>query len=92
MGYEPKLKFFAQENFMLSLKTFAFLRGLRILVVSVLLSQIQSVQRLNNGNNVSVIFFVTKNGQRIPATQAAENYNRLNKDQFARLVKLDVSF
>lgn len=54
-------------------------------------SQVQSIQRLNNGDNVTVIFFVTKDGQRIPAPQAAQNYNRLSKDQFARLVKLDVS-
>lgn len=40
---------------------------------------------------MTVIFYVMKSGQQVPAVEAAQNYNRLNKNQFARLVNLDVS-
>jgi len=35
---------------------------------------------------------VSKNNQPIPATDAAQNFNKLSKDQLKHFVNLDVSF
>ncbi|XP_068675121.1 streptococcal hemagglutinin-like isoform X2 [Montipora foliosa] len=50
---------------------------------------VQSIERLANGRDVNVTFYVTKNGQLVPADQATQNYNKLNKEQFSRLLELD---
>ncbi|XP_068761085.1 streptococcal hemagglutinin-like isoform X3 [Montipora capricornis] len=51
---------------------------------------VQSIERLANGRDVNVTFYVTKNGQLVPADQATQNYNKLNKGQFSTLLELDV--
>lgn len=53
--------------------------------------QIDSIQRVNNAGDVNVTFFITKDGQRVPASDAAQNYEKLSKAQLGSLVKLDVS-
>lgn len=51
---------------------------------------VQSIERLANGSDVNVTFYVAKNGQLVPADQATQNYNKLNKRQFSSLLELDV--
>ena len=36
-------------------------------------------------------FFITKDGQRVQASEAAQNYQKLSKAQLGSLVKLEVS-
>ncbi|KAL9955884.1 hypothetical protein ACROYT_G037281 [Oculina patagonica] len=51
---------------------------------------IDSIQRVNNAGDVNVTFFITKDGQRVPASDAVQNYQKLSKAQLGSLVKLDV--
>lgn len=53
--------------------------------------QIDSIERVNNDGDVNVTFFITKDGQRVPAPEAAENYQKLSKAQLGRLIVFDVS-
>ena len=53
--------------------------------------QVQSIERLANGSDVNVTFYVTKNGQIVPANEASQTFNRLNKDSLRILLELDVS-
>lgn len=36
-------------------------------------------------------YFITKDGQRVPASEAAQNYQKLSKAQLGSFVKLEVS-
>ena len=53
--------------------------------------QIQSIERVNNGDNVTVIFYITQAGQQVPASEATQNYNRLNRNQLKHFLNLEVS-
>ena len=53
--------------------------------------QIDNIQRVNNAGDVNVTFFVTQDGRQVPATEAAQNYQKLSKAELGSLIKLDVS-
>lgn len=51
---------------------------------------IASIQRVNNEGDVNVTYFITKDGQRLPASEAAQNYQKLSKAQLGSFVNLEV--
>lgn len=53
--------------------------------------QIQSIERLANASHVNATFYVTKNGEIVPANQASQTFHRLNKNMLAVILELQVS-
>lgn len=53
--------------------------------------QVQSIERLANASHVNVTFYVTKNGEIVPANQASQTFNRLNKNMLTVILKSEVS-
>ncbi|KAJ7373638.1 hypothetical protein OS493_011247 [Desmophyllum pertusum] len=51
---------------------------------------IDSIQRVNNGDNVNVAFFITKDDQRLSGFDAAQNYQKFSKAELGNLIKFDV--
>ena len=46
---------------------------------------------MNNGDNVNVAFFITKDDQRLSGFDAAQNYQKFSKAQLGNWIKYDVS-
>lgn len=53
--------------------------------------QVHSIERLANASHVNATFYVTKNGEIVPANQASQTFNRLNKNMLTVILKSEVS-
>lgn len=53
-------------------------------------ANVQSIERLANASHVNATFYVTKNGEIVPANQASQTFHRLNKNMLAVILELQV--
>lgn len=44
-----------------------------------------------NASDVNVTFYVTRNGEIVPANQASQTFNRLNQNMLTVVLELEVS-
>ncbi|XP_067042708.1 serine-rich adhesin for platelets-like isoform X2 [Acropora muricata] len=53
-------------------------------------ANVHSIERLANASHVNATFYVTKNGEIVPANQASQTFNRLNKNMLTVILELEV--